>query len=53
MVRRLETNILVAVLVRGVTGQDGGDVEDDGCFLICERVLGGRFVCKGVEPVRR
>lgn len=43
----------MAVLVRGVAGEDGGDVEDDGCFLICEGVLGGRLVCEGVEPVLR
>lgn len=50
MVRCLEANIFVAVLVRGVAGKDGRDVEYDGGFLVCERVLRCRLVCKGIEP---
>jgi hypothetical protein len=34
VVRGLEADILVAVLVRGVAGEDGGDVEDDGGLLV-------------------
>jgi len=51
VVRRLEADIFVAVLVGGVAGEDGGNVEDDGGFLVCQRVLRGGFVCKGVEPI--
>jgi hypothetical protein len=43
----------VAILVGGVTRQDGGDVEDDTGLLVREGVLGGRFVCEGIEPVGR
>ena len=50
MVGGLEPDILVAVLVGGVAGQDGGDVEDDGGLLEGERVLRGGLVGEGVEP---
>lgn len=40
----------MAILVRGVAGQDGGDVEDDASFLVGEGVLGSRFVCERIEP---
>lgn len=51
MIGRLEPDIFVAILVGSMTGQDGRDVEDDAGFLVCERVLRGRLVCKRIEPV--
>ena len=51
MIGRLEPDILVAILVCGMAGQDGGNVENDAGFFVCEGILRGRFVCKGVEPV--
>lgn len=50
MVRGLEPDIFVAVLVCSVAGQDGRDVENDACFFVGEGVLGGGFVCECVEP---
>jgi hypothetical protein len=50
VVRSLEPDIFVTVLVCGVAGQYGGDVENDACFFVCERVLGGGFVCECIEP---
>ena len=47
----LEAGIIGTVLVCGMTGQDGRDVEDNRCFLVCERVLGSGFVCEGIIPM--
>jgi hypothetical protein len=41
----------VAILVGGVARKYGGDVEDDTGLLVCEGVLGRRFVCEGIEPI--
>ena len=53
VVGRLEPAVLRTVLVGGMTGEDGGDVEDDGRFLVRQRELRRRLVGKGIEPVRR
>jgi hypothetical protein len=50
VVRRLEADILVAVLVGGVAREDGRDVEDDGGLFVGERVLRRGLVGEGVEP---
>jgi hypothetical protein len=47
----LETRVFMPILVRGMAGEDGGDVEDYGGFLVCEAVLRRRFVGECVEPV--
>lgn len=51
MVGNFEHCLLVAVLVGGMAGENGRDVEDDGSLLVGERVLRGGFVGKGIEPV--
>lgn len=53
MVGGLEPRLLRPGLVGSVAGQDSGDVEDDGCLLEGERVLGGRFMGEGVEPIKQ
>ena len=50
VVRGLEPDILVSVLIRSMTRQDCGYVEDDRTLLIRQRVLRCRFVGKGIEP---
>lgn len=50
MVGGLKAGLLRPVLVGGMTRQDGGDVEDDGCLLVGERVLGRGFMGEGVVP---
>lgn len=39
MIGGLEPNVLVSILVGRMAGKDGGDVEDDGGFLVGERIL--------------
>ena len=46
-----EAGVFGAVLVGGVAGEDGGDVEYYGGLFVGERVLGCGFVGEGVEPV--
>ena len=41
----------MTILVGGVAGQDGGDVENDAGLFVCEGVLGGRLVREGIKPV--
>lgn len=50
MVCGFEADLLMAVLVRSVAGENGGDVEDDAGFLVGEGVLRGGLMCEGVEP---
>ena len=50
MIGSLETCILEPVLVRGVAGKNGGDIEDNGSFLVGQGVLGYRFVGERIEP---
>lgn len=50
MVRSLEADIFVAILVGRVARQDGGDVEYDGRFFVRERVLRRGLVGKGIKP---
>lgn len=52
MVCRLETGVVGSVLVGGMAGKDGGDVEDDGSFLEGERVLGSGFMGESIVPRR-
>lgn len=50
MIRSFDAGIFGAILIRSVTGQDSGDIEQDGRFLKCERVLRRRLGGKCVEP---
>lgn len=52
MVRRLETRVFVADLMRGMTGKDGRYVEYYGRFLEREGVLRRGFVGECIEPGR-
>lgn len=45
-----DTSIISAVLIGGMTGEDGGYVEDDRCLFIGQRVLGSRLVSERVVP---
>lgn len=53
MIGSFETRVLSSVLVGGMAGKDGRDIKDDGCFFVCERILGDGFMRKSVVPMRR
>ena len=46
-----EANILGAVLVRGVAGEYGRNIENNRSFLECQRVLRCRLVGKRIIPM--
>lgn len=50
MIGCLESSVFVSVLICSMAGQNGGDVEDDGGFLVGQRVLCGGFVGECIEP---
>ena len=50
MVSSLEACIFMSVLMGSVAGEDSCNIEDYGSFFVGKRVLGGRLVCKGIEP---
>ena len=50
MVCSLPARVFGTVLICGIAGQDGGDVEYYRGFLVRERVLGRGFMCEGVKP---
>jgi hypothetical protein len=50
MVCGFDANILGPVLVGGMAGKDGGDVEDDGSFLESQGVLGSGLMSKRIVP---
>lgn len=45
-----EACVFMAVLVRGMAGEDGGDVEYYRGFLECEGILRRGFVSEGIKP---
>lgn len=50
MVSCLKACIFVSVLMSSMTGEDSGNIEDNGCLFIGKRVLRSWLVCKGIEP---
>ena len=50
VVGRLKPGVVGSVLVGGMAGQDGGDIEDDGRFLKGQGILGGRLMSEGIIP---
>ena len=47
----LETGFVGAVLERGMAGEDGGDVEDDGGLFKRKRELRRCLMCERIKPV--
>lgn len=53
MIRRLQTCVFKAVLVRSVARKNGRNVENNRSFLVSEGILRNWFVGESIEPGQR